>query len=363
ASSIARTRSVMLAFPALRADGLRRRCRAVVPATPAPPRGRPVEPGVNGGDDRSRPPDDGPPEERRDDQSLRHPREHESRRRQDCASADPADPETSPGSQRSQEGGGERHVGAHNQGKKANEVRRHHRRRDRSADDGEPAHPERDEKTRQQREHPLGGSAPGQTLRDERLQPGGNAPKKKRNPEERDGGAQIEAVRHRHRNAERQRRQQGSDGNHGGGPARQRVGAPQPAPAPSQRPSAYSTHHLFPSLLTLRYSVSRSTGRNPASRIPRCRSPTATSWFVPAPPTFVMSDHTTVPSTSSAPACSMNCAMLSVCMIRNAFACGKLSSISRATASVRRFSKPDGPGRCSSAGPSGKNGSGMIVWK
>jgi hypothetical protein len=76
-----------------------------------------------------------------------------------------------------------------------------------------------------------------------------------------------------------------------------------------------------------------------------------------------MSYQTTVPSMSSAPACSITCAIASVCMIQNALTCGKLSSIRRAIATVRMFSIPLGPGRCSISDPSGMNGSGMIVWK
>jgi len=109
--------------------------------------------------------------------------------------------------------------------------------------------------------------------------------------------------------------------------------------------------------------VSRSTGSNPASRIAFWSVQTLTSWCVPAPPTLVMSYHTTVPSMSSAPLWSISCAIGSVCMIQKALTCGKLSSIKRATASVRRFSSPAGPGRCSSSEPSGKKGSGMMVWK
>lgn len=40
---------------------------------------------------------------------------------------------------------------------------------------------------------------------------------------------------------------------------------------------ATHTHHLFPSRFTSRYSVSRSTGLNPASRIAFCSVPTVTS--------------------------------------------------------------------------------------
>ena len=50
-------------------------------------------------------------------------------------------------------------------------------------------------------------------------------------------------------------------------------------------------------------------------------------------------------------------------MIQKAFRCSTLSSISRATAIVRRFSSPVGPGRCSSGEPTGKKGSGMRHWK
>ena len=85
---------------------------------------------------------------------------------------------------------------------------------------------------------------------------------------------------------------------------------------------------------------------------------TVTSWWVLAPPTLVMSYQTIVPSMSSAPDWSMSWAMGRVCMIQKDLTWGKLSSMSREMARVRRFSRPAGPGRCSSSLPSGKKGRG-----
>ena len=72
-----------------------------------------------------------------------------------------------------------------------------------------------------------------------------------------------------------------------------------------------------------------------------------------------MSYQTTVPSKSSTPQLSATWASLGDCMIQKALMCGKLSSISRLTANVRRSSSPLGPGRELSALPSGMNESGM----
>lgn len=110
------------------------------------------------------------------------------------------------------------------------------------------------------------------------------------------------------------------------------------------------------------YSVSLSMGLNPACMIVFRRSFVVVSWCVPTPASLVISYHTTVPSMSFTPALSVIWAMGNVCMGQKTLTCWKLSSMSLATASILRFSKPEGPGRCWSWLPSGKKGSGMMVW-